>query len=141
VDFVDISTKAKLFHTTVNLINTEIRHPNMTDCNANRCHISCSPGQGCGCIYIYPMQASPEGQCICECYDSEDKTGKVVVTIGDVVKSIPIRKYKPGFKTSARTKMDICTSNFPAAALAEILDRILLIKYLFRQSMQMSELN
>lgn len=75
--------------------------------------------------YIYPLQASPEGQCICECYDPEDKTGKVTVTIGDVVKSIPIRKYKPGFKTTVRTKIDVCTSNFPAAALAEILDRIL----------------
>jgi hypothetical protein len=87
--------------------------------------ISFDPGQGCGCVYIYPLQASPKGQCICECYDPEDKTGKITVTIGDVVKSMPIRKYNPGFKTTARTKMDVCTTNFPAAALAEILDRIL----------------
>ena len=113
----------------------------MTDCDTNRCHISCDPGQGCGCVYIYPLQASPEGQCICECYDPEDKTGKITVTIGDVVKSIPLRKYKPGFKTTARTKIDVCTNNFLQQHLRKSWIESFLIKYLFQQSMQMSELD
>lgn len=96
----------------------------MANCSTGgRCHISCD--DGCGCVYIYPGQAEPKGECICECYDPDDKIGNVRVSIGDVVKSMPIRKYKREFKTTGKTKVNICANDFPAAALAQILDKIL----------------
>jgi hypothetical protein len=88
------------------------------------CGIDCDPRQGCGCIYIYPGEEGGPGECICECYASDNRTVKVKVSIGDVVRDMPIQSYKPKFKTTAQTKMDICVSNFPVAALAQILDRI-----------------
>jgi hypothetical protein len=92
----------------------------MANCNTGgKCHISCSGG--CGCVFIHSGEDGVQGECICECYDTDNSTGKV--SIGDVVKYIPIRRYK--FKTTAQTTMNICASNFPAAALAQILDRIL----------------
>ena len=95
-------------------------------CDANsKCGISCDPGEGCGCIYIHPTEPGQPGECICECYGSGNNTGEVKVKIGDVVRHMPINRYKPKFKTTARTTMDICASNFPAAALAQILDRII----------------
>jgi len=96
----------------------------MANCNAGgKCHISCSGG--CGCVFIHSGEDGVQGECRCECYDIDNSTGKVKVSIGDVVKYIPIRRYKPKFKTTAQTTMNVCASNFPAAALAQILDRIL----------------
>jgi hypothetical protein len=89
----------------------------------SKCHISCSGG--CGCVFIHSGEEGVQGECICECYDTDNSTGKVKVSIGNVVKYIPISRYKPKFKTTTQTTMNICASNFPAAALAQILDRIL----------------
>lgn len=99
-------------------------------CDTNsKCGISCDPGQGCGCIYIHPGEGGGPGECICECYGGTS-TEKVKVSIGDVVRYMPIHRYQPKFKTTAQTTMDICASNFPAAALTQILDRILSDKIL-----------
>ena len=95
-------------------------------CDANsKCGISCEPGEGCGCIYIHPTEPGQLGECICECYGANNNTGEVKVKIGDVVRHVPITRYIPKCKANARTKMDICTNNFPLAALAQILDRII----------------
>ena len=75
--------------------------------------------------YLFTQGRMGYKECICECYDTDNSTGRVKVSIGDVVKYIPIRRYKPKFKTTAQTTMNVCASNFPAAALAQILDRIL----------------
>jgi hypothetical protein len=94
-------------------------------CDANsKCGISCDPGQGCGCIYIHPSKPGGVGECICECFGSTNDE-EVKVSIGNVVRYMPIHRYKPKFKTNAQTKMDICANRFPAAVLAQILDRIL----------------
>jgi hypothetical protein len=94
-------------------------------CDANsKCGISCDPGQGCGCIYVHPSEPGGTGECICECFGGTS-TEEVKVSIGNVVRYMSIRRYKPKFKTNARTKLDICANRFPAAVLAQILDRIL----------------
>jgi hypothetical protein len=65
----------------------------MANCNAGgKCHISCSGG--CGCVFIHSGEDGVQGECRCECYDIDNSTGKVKVSIGDVVKYIPIRRYK-----------------------------------------------
>ena len=97
-------------------------------CRANgRCGIDCSgtPHNGCGCLYIYPNPDEPHGACICECYCELAPVPKVKITIGDKVKTVPINQLKFKFKTTPQTKLDICMNKFPAAALAQILDKIL----------------
>jgi hypothetical protein len=94
-------------------------------CHANDgCRIECDPGQGCGCICVYSSDPRQPCECICECYGG-DRTTNVKVSIGDIVRNMPIHRYKPKFKTTPKTKIDICANNFPAAALAQILDRVI----------------
>lgn len=85
------------------------------------CRVPCEDNEGCMCLLN-----QEEDVCYCACLDTGANVNENIrVSTGDDTRNVPIDKFKPKFKTSEKTRLNVCVSNFPSTAFAQILDKIL----------------